>query len=109
MENSAAKLEAIAQSEEPTQAILPEGVSRIAVVDGVVEFDCGGAGTGDDTVYYGFYYNPNGSPDAVCCGARFAAAADLQPGGEGFAVVNGERYYYTQQIVGNFYYYEAHF
>ena len=109
VENDTAALEQIASSDDPEQMERPDGVKKISVVDGTVEFSCGGSGSGEDTVYFGFYYSPNGTPDAVCCGARFTAAADLQPGGEGFGVVNGERYYYTQQITDCFYYYEAHF
>ena len=78
--------------------------------DGTVEFSCGGTGTGKDTVYVGFYYSPDGKPDAVCRGVRFADAANLRAGGQGFAVQNGQGgQYYTQHIVGNFYYYEANF
>lgn len=110
VENNTAALEQIAQSEAPEQAKRPEGVKKIAVVDGTVDFGCGGSGTGEDTVYYGFYYSPNGTPDAVCCGVRFAAAKNLQAGGQGFVVQNGQGgQYYTQHIVGNFYYYKAEF
>ena len=110
VENNAAALEAIAQSEEPSQMKKTEGVKKISVVDGVVEFSCGGIGTGKDTVYMGFYYSPDGMPDAVCRGVRFADAANLRAGGQGFVVQNGQGgQYYTQHIVGNFYYYEANF
>ena len=109
VENNTAALEQIAQSDAPEQAKRPEGVKKIAVVDGTVDFYCGGSGTGEDTVYYGFYYSPDGTPDAVCCSARLAAAEDLLPGSVGFHFQNGERTYYTQHIVGSFFYYEAHF
>ena len=108
--DNAAALEAVAQSEEPSQMKRAEGVKKISVVDGVVEFSCGGTGTGKDTVYVGFYYSPDGDPDTVCRGTRFAAAANLRAEGQGFVVQNGQGgQYYTQHIVGSFYYYEAHF
>lgn len=108
--DNAAALEAVAQSEEPSQMKRAEGVKKISVVDGVVEFSCGGTGTGKDTVYVGFYYSPDGDPDAVCRGTRFAAAENLRAGGQGFVVQNGQGgQYYTQHIVGSFYYYEARF
>jgi len=110
VENNTAALEQIAQSEVPEQAKRPEGVQKISVVDGTVEFSCGGTGTGTDTVYFGFYYSLDGKPDAVCRGVRFAAAKNIRPGGQGFVVQNGQGgQYYTQHIVGNFYYYEASF
>ena len=108
VENNTAALEAIAQSEEPSQMKRTEGVKKISVVDGVVEFSCGGIGTGEDTVYMGFYYSPDGAPDAVCRGIRFADRANLRAGGQGYVVQNGQGgQYYTQHIVGNFFYYRA--
>lgn len=99
----------IAQSNAPQTAKRPAGVQKIAVVDGTVDFYCGGSGVGSETAYYGFYYCPGGLPDAVFCGTRFGTATDLQPEGEGFIIRAEDNHYYTQYIGGGFYYYEAHF
>ena len=109
VENNQAQLAEIVRSDAPQAAKRPLGVRKIAVVDGTVDFFCGGNGKGSETGYYGFYYRADGMPDAVFCGTRFGAAADLQPEGEGFVIRIGENVYYTQPIGGGFYYYEAHF
>lgn len=73
----------------------------------VVEFSCGGAGIGSATSYVGFYYTPENDMFAVWC----APSSDnsLIPSGTGFEWrdQNGDNWYYTEHICGNFYYYEA--
>lgn len=109
VEQRAAELESIAQSNVPTEMKGPEGVQRITVVDDVVDFYCGAGGVGADAVYYGFYYSPGGTADAVFCGTRFGETAQLQSEDGGFVIRDERRYYLTRQITGNFFYYEAHF
>ena len=109
VENEQVRLTEIACSDAPQETKRPLGVRKITVVDGTVDFYCGGSGMGSESSYYGFYYAPDGEPDAVFCGTRFAAAGDLRPDGEGCAVQAEENTYYTQAIGGGFYYYEAHF
>ena len=109
VENNQVQLTEIACSETPQAAKRPLGVRKITVVDGTVDFYCGGKGMGSATAYYGFYYRADGMPDAVFCGARFGAAADLKPEGDGFGIRAEDNIYYTQAIGGGFYYYEAHF
>lgn len=75
----------------------------------VVDFSCGGAGVGSGTSYVGFYYTPNKDMTAVWCAP--SSSDSLIPSGNGFAwqEPDGDNYYYTELICGNFYYYEASF
>ena len=75
----------------------------------VVDFSCGGAGVGSGTSYVGFYYTSENDMAAVWCAPSFAGW--LIPSGNGFEwqEANGDNWYYTEHICGNFYYYEASF
>lgn len=75
----------------------------------VVDFSCGGAGVGSGTSYVGFYYTADNDMTAVWCAP--ASASSLTPSGNGFEwqETNGDNWYYTEHICGNFYYYEASF
>ena len=76
-----------------------------------VSFYCGGTGFGSATSYYGFYYSFDGSPKDYWCGTSFGSPEQLKPDGEGFSIKksNDDNRYYTEKIMDNFYYYEAHF
>lgn len=84
-------------------------IKTIDADDAAVEFSCGGAGVGSGTSYVGFYYTPDGDMTAVWCAP--ASEASLIPCGSGFEwrEKGGDDRYYTEQICGNFYYYEASF
>ena len=84
-------------------------IKEIDAGDAVVDFSCGGAGVGSGTSYVGFYYTPDHDLAAVWCAPSSADA--LVPSGDGFEwrEKNGDNYYYTEHICGNFYYYEASF
>ena len=75
----------------------------------VVDFSCGGAGVGSGTSYVGFYYTADNDMTAVWCAP--SSASSLIPSGNGFEwqETNGDNWYYTEHICGNFYYYEASF
>lgn len=107
VEGDPQSLLAIAQSEAPEAMTRPRGVRKIARVDTAVDFYCGSGGKDGDAAYCGFYYRPDGEPDAVCCGARFGLAEELQPEGDGFVIRREDRTYYTRHITGGFYYYEV--
>lgn len=76
-----------------------------------VSFFCGGRGFGSATSYYGFYYSSDGSPKDYWCGTSFGSPEQLKPDGDGFSIKysNNDNCYYTEKIIDNFYYYEAHF
>lgn len=84
-------------------------IKEIDADDAIVDFSCGGAGVGAGTSYVGFYYTPEHDLTAVWCAPSSADA--LVPSGDGFEwrEKNGDNYYYTEHICGNFYYYEASF
>ena len=75
----------------------------------VVDFSCGGAGIGSGTSYVGFYYTPNNDMTAVWCAP--SSSSSLTPSKNGFEwrESNGDNWYYTEHICGNFFYYEASF
>lgn len=75
----------------------------------VVDFSCGGAGLGSSTSYVGFYYTADNNMTAVWCAP--SSASSLTPSGNGFEWQenNGDNWYYTEHICGEFYYYEASF
>lgn len=75
----------------------------------VVDFSCGGAGIGSGTSYVGFYYTPNNDMTAVWCAP--SSSGSLTPSENGFEwhEPNGDNWYYTEHICGNFFYYEASF
>lgn len=82
-------------------------IKEINADDLVVEFPCGGFGVGSGTSYVGFYYTPNDDMTAPWC----AASGNLTRSGDGYEwkEPNGDNYYYTENICGKFYYYEASF
>lgn len=84
-------------------------IKDIDADDAVVDFSCGGAGVGSGTSYVGFYYTPEHDMTAVWCAP--SSADSLIPSGDGYAwrEENGDNRYYTENICGNFYYYEASF
>ena len=108
VEGDTGNLLAIAQSETPENMTRPRGVRKLTRIEDAVDFYCGAGGKGADAVYYGFYYRPDGEPDAVYCGTRFGPADQLQPEGDGFVIRREDKVYYTRHITGGFYYYEAH-
>jgi len=107
-QNEEALLQAIKRgklSEFENTGVIGEIDASLAVVD----FSCGGAGMGSGTSYVGFYYTPYHDMAAVWCSPP---SADLLiPCGNGFEwrEPNGDNRYYTEQICGKFYYYEASF
>ena len=86
-----------------------EFIKNINAEETVVDFSCGGAGIGSGTSYVGFYYSSENNMTAVWCAP--SSEDSLTPSEEGYAwqESNGDNYYYTEHICGNFYYYEASF
>lgn len=84
-------------------------IKSIDADETIVDFSCGGAGVGSGTSYVGFYYTPDNDMAAVWCAP--SSVGSLTPSGNGFEwqEPNGDNWYYTEHICGNFYYYEASF
>lgn len=84
-------------------------VKNVDADPNVVEFACGGAGIGSSTSYVGFYYTADHDMMAVWCAPP--SGSFLTPSRNGFEwqEPNGDNWYYTEPICGNFYYYEASF
>lgn len=84
-------------------------VQEINVEKELIDFYCGGAGFGSATSYVGFYYSPEDNMTAIWCAPE--SSAPLLPCGNGFEWLqtDGDNRYYTENIRGHFYYYEASF
>ena len=87
-----------------------KGLKKVAFEHDGIDFDCGGKGFGPNTSYYGFYYSENlyNYNGPKWCSPAFY---ELTQEGKGWMWRQevGDNRYYTEHIVGDFYYYEAHF
>ena len=78
---------------------IPEG-------EGYIDFYCGGSGIAPAGFYCGFYYSDNGEASGIWC----TKTETLVRKGAGFEYnSSGDDSYYTERIVGNFFYYKAVF
>ena len=73
---------------------------------GFVDFDCGGSGFGSETSYCGFYFSDDDNMTEIWCAP---SGVSLSKSGSGYEwhEENGDNTYYTENICGHFYYYEA--
>ena len=69
---------------------------------GSVKFFCGGFGIVPSGGTRGFYY----SPDDDMTSASYISGVELVPSGDGWAMEQGDNYYYTELICDHFYYYD---
>ena len=81
-------------------------IKEVRYDNDVIEFSCGGYGWGSATGYVGFYYVPDDDMRAIWCAPSYAG---LKSADEGYEYRSGDNYYYTENICGHFYYYEAAF
>ena len=84
------------------------GVQKVLVWDTYIDIQCGGAGFGSGTHYYGIFY----SVDDNLCAIDVAGPRDsLVEYGDGYLYQeeNGDNHYYIEPLGNHFYYYEAHF
>ena len=85
-----------------------KGVQKVLVLDTYIDIQCGGAGFGPGTHYYGIFY----SADDNLCTIDVAGPRDkLVEHGEGYLYQekSGDNRYYVEPLGNHFYYYEAHF
>lgn len=83
-----------------TQSLKISGIQKIRTENSAIYFDCGGAGFGSATSYYGFYYTVDDTP----------YGRDLLSEGKGWIWRDdGDDSYYTEKIREHFYYYEEHY
>ena len=84
------------------------GIQKVLVWDTYIDIQCGGAGFGSSTHYYGIFY----SADDNLCAIDVAGPRDkLVEQGEGYLYQeeNGDNRYYVEPLGNHYYYYEAHF
>ena len=108
-ENEAALLESINKDDFLTIRTSTRIIQLIDDDDigkGFVDFDCGGSGFGSATSYCGFYYSDDDNMTEIWCAP---SGVSLSKSGSGYEwhEENGDNTYYTENICGHFYYYEA--
>ena len=72
-----------------------------------IEFYCGGTGLASSSSYYGFYFSPDDVPLAVAVIPTEKLVP--QDDGYGYNEPKGDNKYYTERILENWFYYEAHY
>ena len=85
------------------------GIEDVSVLEEGVDFYCGGKGIAPSSQDYGFYYTEDDLPKAIWCGVKYSDDSFLVEDGDGYSTDYQHNYYYTEKIMDNFYYYEAHF
>ena len=92
------------------QALELYGVQSVDTArDGAyIVFDCGGSGFGSSTNYCGFYYSPDDIPQLA---GHMTSEDSLTTDGSGYGYrqPDGDNRYYTERIVNNWFYFEAHY
>lgn len=84
------------------------GVQKVDISAAYVDIQCGGAGLGSSTHYYGIFY----SADDDLCAIDVAGPKDeLVEDDDGylFSEDSGDNRYYVEPLGNHFFYYEAHF
>ena len=84
-----------------------KGIEDISFSENYIDFFCGGNGIGSEMSYYGFYYSPRDSIEAMQNTSHPAGEA-LKPDGSGYSwqEINGDNRFYAEKIMDGFYYYE---
>lgn len=84
------------------------GVQKVYISEEYIDIQCGGAGLGSGTHYYGIFY----SADDNLCAVDVACPKNKlveQDSGYSYREENGDNRYYVEPLGNHFYYYEAHF
>lgn len=84
------------------------GVQNVYISEKYIDIQCGGAGVGAETRYYGIYY----SADDDLCAIDVAGPKDeLVKSGEGYLYQEktGDNRYYVEPLGNHFFYYEAEY
>ncbi len=86
-----------------------EGITDVDFYGGYILVYCMGAGIAPSSQYYGFYYSRENLPVGVFDGTIICQTADLEEEGNGFQFVEHGNVFYTEHIIGNFWFYSAAF
>ena len=85
------------------------GVMNVDYESNCIDIECGGAGLGSSTHYYGIFYSEKDDLYAVhiACGSR----EWLKQDGEGYRYKQngGDNEYYVEPLGNHYFYYEAHY
>ena len=84
------------------------GVQKVLVWDTYIDIQCGGAGFGPSTHYYGIFYSTD---DNLCAIDVAGPNGKLVEQGDGYLYQeeNGDNRFYVEPFGNHYYYYEAHF
>ena len=83
-------------------------VQEVDVEDTCIEFDCGGAGFGPETAYWGFFYTETDDVYAIWCAPPRGMLTESD-GVWTWKEPDGDNECRVEHICGHFYYYEASF
>lgn len=95
--------------QEFSDSLAIRGIEDVSIIGESVDFYCGGKGIAPSSQDYGFYYTEDDLPKAIWCGVKYCDDSLLVEDGDGYSTDFQYNYYYTEKIMDNFYYYEAHF
>ena len=83
-------------------------MQNVDIWEEYVDIQCGGAGFGSSTHYYGIFYSEKDD----LCAVRLGAPGDqLKEHENGFLYIeeDGDNRYYVEPLGNHYFYYEAHF
>ena len=107
--NNAQTLISDVAKQDFSESMAIKGIEDVSVLEEGVDFYCGGKGIAPSSQDYGFYYTEDDLPKAIWCGVKYCDDSLLVKDGDGYSTDFQHNYYYTEKIMDNFYYYEAHF
>ncbi|MBP3478023.1 MAG: hypothetical protein J6K03_00885 [Oscillospiraceae bacterium] len=84
------------------------GVQKVYASETYVDIQCGGAGLGSSTHYYGIFYSADDDLSAVDVAGPRDKLVEYDDGYL-YQEDGGDNRYYVEPLGNHFYYYEAHF
>lgn len=80
-------------------------IEEINAHDDYIDFSCGSSGFGPNTSYWGFYYALSEDETKAVSAMGGCAYSELTESGSGLSIADGDNLFYTENIMGKFYYY----
>ena len=99
---------AAAQNEDFLSLKKIKGIQDVYIGEEYVGLDCGGAGLGSSTHYYGIFYSEE---DNICAVDVAGPYDEMAEDGKGYKYIqkDGDNRYYVEPLGNHYFYYEAHF
>ena len=87
-----------------------KGITDITVDDNYIVFYCSGKGIAPSSQEYGFYYSMKNQPIAIFDGKHICEPEDMKEKDNGYEYIDTSyNRFYTEKIIGSFYYYDNSF